>query len=284
MQKLVLKQTVTQLAGAAASREAQSPYTQVMTTHSNVSSKPIEGSDAPDIRVLVVDDDADIRELVAGYLGRHGLQVSVAQDAQQMRRELSLHNVSLVLLDIMLPGEDGLSLCRELRATTNPGIIMLTALGEESDRVLGLELGADDYLTKPFSPRELLARIRAVLRRAREPLPVHQLHGPECYEFCGWRLRLDQRELHTAESVLVSLTGGELDLLVAFVRNPGRVLDREQLLELTKGRKAAAFDRSVDVQLSRLRRKLGAQDWIKTVRGGGYLFVPEVTELDRGVS
>lgn len=231
-------------------------------------------------RVLVVDDDEDIRELVASYLGRHGLTVSTAGDAIQMRRELAAHKVALVLLDIMLPGEDGLTLCRELRATSNPGIIMLTALGEESDRVLGLELGADDYITKPFSPRELLARIRAVLRRAREPLPVHQMHGPEGYEFCGWQLRLDQRELHTAEHALVTLTGGEFDLLVAFVRNPGRVLDREQLLELTKGRKAQAFDRSIDVQLSRLRRKLGAQDWIKTVRGGGYLFVPQVTPSD----
>lgn len=233
------------------------------------------------VRVLVVDDDQDIRELVADYLSRHGLQVSTAGDASQMRRELATHNVALVLLDIMLPGEDGLTLCRELRATSNPGVIMLTALGEESDRVLGLELGADDYLTKPFSPRELLARIRAVLRRAREPLPVHQMHGPESYEFCGWHLRLDQRELINADLALVTLTGGEFDLLVAFVRNPGRILDRDQLLELTKGRKAQAFDRSIDVQLSRLRRKLGQAGWIKTVRGGGYLFVPEVTTIDQ---
>ncbi len=245
------------------------------------SPKSIDPLRAGDARVLVVDDDEDIRELVASYLGRHGLLVSTACDASQMRRELAAHNVALVLLDIMLPGEDGLTLCRELRETTNPGIIMLTALGEESDRVLGLELGADDYLTKPFSPRELLARIRAVLRRAQEPLPVHQMQGAEGYEFCGWQLRLDQRELYTVEQALVTLTGGEFDLLVAFVRNPGRVLDRDQLLELTKGRKAQAFDRSIDVQLSRLRRKLGEQDWIKTVRGGGYLFAPEVTTIER---
>lgn len=252
-----------------------------MKPNHDSSPQPIDPLRAGDARVLVVDDDEDIRELVASYLGRHGLLVSTACDANQMRRELATHNVALVLLDIMLPGDDGLTLCRELRETINPGIIMLTALGEESDRVLGLELGADDYLTKPFSPRELLARIRAVLRRAHEPLPVHQMQGAEGYEFCGWQLRLDQRDLYSAEQALVTLTGGEFDLLVAFVRNPGRVLDRDQLLELTKGRKAQAFDRSIDVQLSRLRRKLGEPDWIKTVRGGGYLFVPEVSTIER---
>lgn len=256
-------------------------YTGKMKSSSDSNPRSADPHSSAEARVLVVDDDQDIRTLVANYLGRHGLLVSTACDATQMRRELATHNVAIVLLDIMLPGEDGLTLCRELRSTINPGIIMLTALGEESDRVLGLELGADDYLTKPFSPRELLARIRAVLRRAHEPLPVHQMQGAESYEFCGWRLRLDQRELYSAEQALVTLTGGEFDLLVAFVRNPGRVLDRDQLLELTKGRKAQAFDRSIDVQLSRLRRKLGGQEWIKTVRGGGYLFVPDVITIEQ---
>ncbi|MGI9324985.1 MAG: response regulator [Pseudomonadales bacterium] len=238
----------------------------IETNLANASSEPT--------RILLVDDDPEIRSLVADYLQAHDMAVATAKDGPSMRQVLKRQSVDLILLDIMLPGEDGLSLCRDVREQAP--VILLTALAEESDRVLGLELGADDYLTKPFSNRELLARIRAVLRRSREQLPVHRVERDECYRFEGWQLLPGRRELHDAEETLISLTGGEFDLLLAFVRHAGRVLDRDQLLELTKGRRAGAFDRAVDVQLSRLRKKLGDADWIRTVRGGGYLFAPEV--------
>lgn len=224
--------------------------------------------------VLLVDDDPEIRALVTDYLQQHAITVSAAADGEQMQRLLQQHPIDLVVLDIMLPGDDGLTLCRRLQQRVP--VILLTALAEESDRVLGLEIGADDYLTKPFSNRELLARIRAVLRRSRDQLPVHRTRHDEVYQFCGWRLIAARRELFDAAGTLISLTGGEFDLLLAFVRNAGRVLDRDQLLELTKGRRAQAFDRAVDVQLSRLRKKLPDADWIRTVRGGGYLFAVEV--------
>ena len=227
--------------------------------------------------IVLVDDDTEIRTLVSDYLKGHGLNVLTAGDGVELRRLLAAHSVDLAVLDIMLPGEDGLSLCRFVREERNLPVILLTALGEESDRVVGLEMGADDYLTKPFSTRELLARIRAVLRRAGEQLPVHQLAGAESYRFDGWRLLVHRRELFDPNDVLISLTGGEMDLLIAFSRNPGRILNRDQLLEMTKGRQAQAFDRSIDVQLSRLRKKLGNPDFIKTVRGGGYLFTPQVS-------
>lgn len=224
--------------------------------------------------VLLVDDDPEIRALVADYLRLHHVAVTTAANGEQMLRELAGGSFDLILLDIMMPGEDGLMLYRNLQQPVP--VIFLTALAEESDRVLGLELGADDYLTKPFSNRELLARIRAVLRRASGHLPVHRLFPEENYEFSGWRLQPNRRELFDSDGVLISLTGGEFDLLLAFVRNAGRVLDRDQLLEQTKGRRAQPFDRAIDVQLSRLRKKLGQSDWIRTVRGGGYLFAPEV--------
>jgi two-component system OmpR family response regulator len=227
-------------------------------------------------KVLLVDDDPEIRDLVTGYLRAHGLDVIAVADGRSMTGALASEHVDLVVLDIMLPGKDGLTLCRELRAERNLPVILLTALSEESDRVLGLEMGADDYLVKPFSSRELLARIRAVLRRASAQLVVHETVHDERYEFSGWRLDPTRRELLDSEGVLVSLTGGEFDLLLAFVRNPQRVLNRDLLLELTKGRNAQPFDRSIDVQLSRLRKKLKNPDLIKTVRGGGYLFSGEV--------
>ena len=227
--------------------------------------------------VLIVDDDAEIRNLVGDYLSSHGLGVESARNGDEMRRVLASDDIDLVLLDIMLEGQDGLSLCRELRERGRLPIIMVTALADESDRVLGLEMGADDYLTKPFSARELLARIRAVLRRAPERVAVHETRLGECYVFRGWRLDAARRELRDDAGTLISLTGGAFDLLLAFVRHPGRVLTREQLLELTRGKRAEPFDRSVDVQLSRLRRQLGDAELIKTVRGGGYLFAAEVT-------
>jgi two-component system OmpR family response regulator len=230
--------------------------------------------------ILLVDDDPEIRQLVAAFLERHGLAVTTAADGAGMSTALEHGHFDLVVLDIMLPGEDGLSLCRTLRAGSTLPVILLTALAEETDRVIGLEMGADDYLTKPFSPRELLARIRAVLRRATVGVTVHRSEPGECLEFAGWTLWPGRRELYDPHAVLVSLTAGEFDLLVAFVRNPGKVLNRDQLLDLTKGRSAGAFDRSIDVQLSRLRHKIEADPkqplLIKTVRGGGYILTAEV--------
>ncbi|MGE0624492.1 MAG: response regulator [Pseudomonadales bacterium] len=231
----------------------------------------------PAIEVVLVDDDAEIRRLVGDYLTVHGLRVHSLPDGKRLARLLDSQPVDVVLLDIMLPGTDGLSLCRELREDRGIPVILLTALAEESDRVLGLEMGADDYLTKPFSNRELLARIRAVLRRSGRTLAVHQTDGHAGYRFNGWRLAPGRRELTDPRGVLISLTGGEFDLLLAFLRKPQEVLSRDLLLELTKGRQARELDRSIDVQLSRLRRKLDDPDLIKTVRGGGYLFTADVS-------
>lgn len=230
----------------------------------------------PPVQVVLVDDDADIRQLVSAYLREHGLLVHELADGARLEKVLDAYPIDIVLLDLMLPGEDGLALCRSLRRTRNLPVIMLTALAEESDRVLGLEMGADDYLTKPFSNRELLARIRAVLRRTEHRPAVHEVDAYHCYGFDGWRLYPNRRELRDPQGVLVSLTGGEFDLLVAFVGRPQQVLSREVLLEATKGRNARGFDRSIDVQLSRLRRKLAGSDLIRTVRGGGYLFAADV--------
>lgn len=229
------------------------------------------------VQVLLVDDDAEIRQLVGDYLTEHGLKVHSLPDAARLRALLDVHPIDIALLDIMLPGEDGLALCRELREQRDLPVIMLTALAEESDRVVGLEMGADDYLTKPFSNRELLARIRAVLRRSERGLAVHLPDEHSCYQFAGWTLLPARRELFNADRVLISLTGGEFDLLLAFLRRPQEILSREALLDFTKGRSAKGFDRSIDVQLSRLRRKLGDPELIKTVRGGGYLLTAEVT-------
>jgi two-component system OmpR family response regulator len=230
--------------------------------------------------ILIVDDDAEIRDLVARFLKNHKIRVDTAADGRAMRTLMEGARFDLVVLDLMLPGEDGLSLCRRLRVETTVPVIMLTALGEETDRIIGLEMGADDYLAKPFNPRELLARIRAVLRRTGSAArPIDGAHG-QMLVFDGWKLDLAKRELRAPDGALVALTAGEFDLLAAFAERPKRVLDRDQLLDLTKGRAAAAFDRSIDVQLSRLRRKIEAdpQDpsLIKTVRGGGYIFTSGV--------
>lgn len=229
--------------------------------------------------LLVVDDDRDIRTLVAQFLSKHGYRVTAVRDGAEMMKALDGARIDLIVLDLMLPGEDGLSLCRRLRATSATPIIMLTAMGEETDRIVGLEMGADDYLAKPFSPRELLARIKAVLRRASAPQTVGE--GATVLRFEGWSLDLTKRELRSADGVLVQLSAGEYDLLVAFVEHPQRVLTRDQLLDLARGRAAVPFDRSIDVQVSRLRRKIepdpAEPTLIKTVRGGGYLFTPTVT-------
>ncbi|MEQ9639035.1 MAG: response regulator [Alphaproteobacteria bacterium] len=231
--------------------------------------------------ILIVDDDREIRDLLSRFLRGHGYRVDVAGDGKQMQRVLADGRFDLVVLDVMLPGEDGLGLCRKLRAESRLPVIMLTALAEETDRIVGLELGADDYLTKPFNPRELLARIRAVLRRVAETPTAALPDDTSALGFNGWRLDLARRALTDPEGGLVALTAGEYGLLLALVERPNRVLSREQLLDLTRGRDAAPFDRAVDVQLSRLRRKIEADPknpaLIKTVRGGGYLFAAKVS-------
>ncbi len=231
--------------------------------------------------VLVVDDDREIRDLLGRFLTKHGYRVTAVQDGKDMRRALADWHIDLVILDLMLPGEDGLSLCRGLRAQSRIPIIMLTMMGEETDRIVGLEMGADDYLPKPFNPRELLARIKAVLRRA--PYAATEASAPAraLLRFAGWKLDLGLRRLESPEGLIVDLSAGEFDLLVAFVEHPRKVLNRDQLLDLTHGRAEAPFDRSVDMQVSRLRHKIEEDpkepELIKTVRGGGYVFTAVVT-------
>jgi len=230
--------------------------------------------------ILVVDDDREIRDLVAKFLKHHGLRVSTAQDGREMKRALEDWSIDLVVLDVMMPGEDGLTLCRNLRASSQLPVIMLTAMGEETDRIIGLEMGADDYLAKPFNPRELLARIKAVLRRTGGQEPPASIEGAEAFCFNGWEFRPEQRELLNDEGVLVSLSRGEFELLDTFVRHANRVLNRDQLLDMARGREAVPFDRAIDVQVSRLRKKLKDDPkqpaLIKTVRGGGYMFSAKV--------
>ena len=232
--------------------------------------------------ILVVDDDREIRDLLQRFLRKHGFRVTVARDGREMKAVLEAGRFDLIVLDLMLPGEDGLALCRWIRGTSNVPVIMLTAMGEETDRIIGLEMGADDYLPKPFNARELLARARAVLRRAAAEGPSRRAVPARLLTFDGWRLDTARRELHRPDGGLVPLTSGEYDLLLAMAERPRRVLSRDQLLDLTRGRDAIPFDRSIDVQVSRLRRKIeddpGEPARIKTVRGGGYVFAPEVAE------
>ncbi|CAN5356373.1 response regulator [soil metagenome] len=239
------------------------------------------GSDpARGARILIVDDDPGIRDVVAEFLGRHGYAIDTASDSRTMEQALARGPVDLIVLDVMLPGEDGLAICRRLSANQDgPAIIMLSAMGEETDRIVGLELGADDYLPKPCNPRELLARVRAVLRRRQEPRAVDDGMGAAC-EFAGWRLDLVRRELRSPQSVVVNLSSGEFSLLRAFVERPQRVLTRDQLLDLARGRESDAYDRAIDVQISRLRRKLddgGGGELIRTIRSEGYMFTSKVT-------
>jgi two-component system OmpR family response regulator len=233
-------------------------------------------------RILIVDDHREIRELVSRALTNEGFRVSAAADGRVMRQVLADSRIDLILLDLMLPGEDGLSLCRTLRAESNIPIIMLTAKGDEAHRVIGLEMGADDYLPKPFGSRELVARIRAVLRRSRgsvvAPVPAGR---PRQYRFDRWHLDTGRHELVRDDGTVAPLSTGEYDLLIAFMECPQRVLSRDQLLDLARGRAATALDRSIDTQVSRLRRKLEEDPAdpriIKTVWGGGYIFTPAVS-------
>ena len=231
--------------------------------------------------ILIVDDHREIRDLVSRALTKEGFRVSTAADGRAMRKVLADRRIDLVLLDLMLPGEDGLSLCRAIRAESNLPIVMLTAKGDEVDRVIGLEMGADDYLPKPFGSRELIARIRAVLRRSQHDASTDDRSRPKLYRFDHWALDIGARELLRDDGVAVSLSTGEFDLLIAFVERPQRVLSRDQLLDLARGRVSAGFDRSIDTQVSRLRRKLeldpGEPKIIKTVWGGGYVFTPAVS-------
>jgi two-component system OmpR family response regulator len=233
---------------------------------------------APMTQILIVDDDPDLREQTAGYLSDHGYEVHTAGDAGEMKHVLDDTAIELVLLDVMLPGEDGLSICRRLSDAGGPPVIMISALGEEIDRILGLELGADDYLPKPCSPRELLARVRAVLRR-RESAPEDRSLG-RAYEFAGYRLDVMRRQLRGPSGVVVLLTAGEFALLRAFLDRPGRILTREQLLDYARGSETEVFDRAIDVQISRLRRKLVASSGealITTLRGAGYMLDERVS-------
>lgn len=233
--------------------------------------------------ILVVDDDREIRDLLGRFLVKHGLRVSTAADGRQMHAALEDNAINLIVLDVMMPGEDGLTLTRKLRGANNRlPIIMLTAMGEDTDRIVGLEMGADDYMPKPFNPRELLARIKAVLRRFEDTsaAPPTSDDGVEVVTFAGWTFDLSARELTGPTGESIELSGGEFELLQAFVRHPARVLSRDQLLDIARGRNAQPFDRAIDVQVSRLRKKIELDPttptFIKTVRGGGYMFTPKV--------
>jgi two-component system OmpR family response regulator len=230
--------------------------------------------------ILVVEDDSETRALIAKYLGANDCNVTTAIDGREMARAMADHRVDLLILDVMLPGEDGLSLCRKVRSQSQLPIIMLTARGEDIDRIIGLEMGADDYLAKPFNPRELLARINAVLRRQAAAQAISATNGATALTFVGWRIDLRLRELRNPAGARVAVTGAEFDLLRTFCEHPGRVLSRDSLLDLTQGRNAGAFERSIDVLVSRIRRKIEPDPQeatlIKTVRSGGYVFTPTV--------
>jgi two-component system OmpR family response regulator len=230
--------------------------------------------------LLIVDDDDDIRSLLTNFFKKHSHTVTVAADGATMFAALERHTIDLVILDVMLRGEDGFSLCQKLRATSRVPIIMLTAVTDHTDRTVGLELGADDYVTKPFDQRELLARVKAVLRRTAET-PAAPSDIRPIMSFGDWRLDVARRELRSSDNTLVLLSGGEFDLLLAFVEHPQRVLTRDQLLDFARGRSHAAYDRSIDTLVSRLRHKLEADSkapsFIRTVRNGGYVFEARVT-------
>ena len=232
--------------------------------------------------ILIVDDQRDIREPLGRYLEKHGLRVSLAAGAAEAREFLRRSAVDLVILDIMMPGEDGLSLCRHLRESANMPVILLTAMAEDADRIVGLEVGADDYVVKPFNPRELVARVKAVLRRATSLPRSREAGTDERLTFDRWIFDLGRREVVGADGVAIPLSTAEFRLLSVLVQRPGMVLTRDQLLDLTSGRDAQPFDRSIDNQISRLRKKLEADPKnpaiIKTVWGDGYVFSADVGE------
>jgi two-component system OmpR family response regulator len=235
-------------------------------------------ADAP-ARILLVEDDTEISQMLEEVLSANGFAARAVTSSQDMDSLMERDHVDLVVLDVMLPGEDGFSICRRLRAASRIPIIMLTALGEPVDRIVGLEIGADDYVTKPFNSRELIARIRALLRRSRSAGAIAD-RAERPLGFVGWRIEPIERQLYSPEGVRVATTSAEFDLLLAFCRNPGHILSREQLLELTHGGLAGPTERSVDVHITRIRQKIEPDPrdptLIKTVRLGGYIFTPAV--------
>ena len=230
--------------------------------------------------ILIVDDDLEIRRLLADYLARNGFSALAARDGREMWQMLERHVVDLVVLDLMLPDTDGLTLCRDLRAKGNLPVLMLTARGEETDRIVGIEMGADDYLVKPFNPRELLARIKSILRRTRSLPPNLRPEPTRCLAFSGWCLDTATRLLTSPDGVATPLSGGEYRLLRILLDHPNRVLNRDQLTEMIQGREAEPYDRAIDVQVSRLRQRLRDDSrepqLIKTVRGEGYVLASTV--------
>ncbi len=228
--------------------------------------------------ILLTDDEVSIRDPLGKYLEAQGYRVTEAADAAQARSVLIAHDIDVVLLDIMMPGEDGLSLCRYIAAHGGPPVILLTAKSEETDRIIGLEIGADDYVVKPFSPRELVARIKVVLRRTSSGAHALRPGDSKCdsYAFAGWTLKTSAQSLYDPSGILIPLSSGEYRMLEALVTRAGQVLNRDQLLDLTRGRESGPFDRAIDNQISRLRRKIEADpknpQHIKTVWGGGYRF------------
>ena len=232
-------------------------------------------------RILVVEDDPHIRTLILRVLKENGYEATSARDAREATAALASATFDLILLDVMLPVRSGLDLCRDIRQTSQVPIIMVSARGDEIDRVVGLEVGADDYVPKPFGAKELLARIRALLRRAGASNGTETAGRvpQDVMSFAGWRLDRRRRELVDPDGAAVELSGAEHDLLVSFLENPQRVIGRERLLELSRTRLADSSDRSIDVLVSRLRRKLGQDDLIRTVRGVGYLFTADVATL-----
>jgi len=235
-----------------------------------------------ELHVLVVEDDRGVRESLVQFLKRNGCRVAAAAQAAEARRFLSRQSYDVIILDIMMPGEDGLSLCRQIRSSIDIPVILLSAKNDETDRIVGLEIGADDYVTKPFSPRELLARMKAIVRRARSMPKNQRLPDARTFVFGGWTLKTAERELVDVDGVVTPLSTGEFRLLLQLVLHPKTVLSRDQLLEATQGREAGLFDRSIDNQIARIRRKIEPDprnpSYIKTVWGGGYVLSAEVQQ------
>jgi len=247
----------------------------------SVSKMPARQATLAPIHILAVDDDPSVRQMIADYLGDNDMQVTVVGAGKDIAKVMACHTIDLVILDLKLPGEDGMQIARDLRGDSEIPIIMLTGRKDEADRVMGLELGADDYLTKPFSPRELLARIRALLRRSRAKETVADgLARIRAYRFAGWELNVRLRRLKSPQGEIVPTSNSEFNLLVAFLAAPQRVLSREQLLELSRLHNDEVYDRSVDVQVGRLRKKIEPKrsqgELIRTERGAGYVFMAPV--------
>ena len=238
-------------------------------------------SPPPDAHILLCDDDPELRQLLASYLRDNGYRVTPIGDGRDVAHHIADASVDLLILDVMLPGTNGLEICRDLRAHSTVPILMLTAKGTETDHIVGLEMGADDYVAKPFSPPELMARVKALIRRSRMDSLDRNAKTGRTIKFAGWKLDTLRRELRNPDDVIIDLSVGEYDLLLTFLEAPQRILDRDYLIEVTRKRAQAGFDRSIDVQVSRLRRKIDANEnsesLIKTVRGAGYMLSAEVT-------